>query len=76
MVNAIQKVVSPEEAELEHKRAELDALQGELAQRELELATAAAILAQFEQSYLRIVGARIAKLDELGSQRCRGACLA
>jgi hypothetical protein len=65
MDNAIQKVVSPEEAELEHKTAELDALQGELAQRELELATTMTILGQFEQRYLRIVGARLAKLDKL-----------
>ena len=65
MSHSIQKTLSPEEQELERKRAELDALQGELAQRELELATLVASLGQFEQRYLRIVGVKLAKLDEL-----------
>ena len=58
----------PEEEELDRKREELSVLQSELAQRELELATLAAELRAFEGRYLRIVGARMATLDEIEAE--------
>ena len=57
--------LDPEQRELERKRAELEALQYELAHRELELTTLQATLEDFERRYLRIVGAKLARLDEL-----------
>lgn len=58
----------PEEEELDRKRQELSALEPELAQRELELATLAAELRAFEGRYLRIVGVRMATLDEIEAE--------
>ncbi len=58
-------VETPEERELIRKRAELAALEAELVQRELDLATLHGVLRVFEAFYLRIVGARYAVLDEL-----------
>ena len=68
MAHQIQKALSPEEQELEHKQAELDALKGVLAQRELELTTLDATLRQFQQRYLHIVGVKLARLDELDAR--------
>lgn len=65
--NLIRKQ-TPEERELEKKKAELAALEAELAERELERATLQAELHAFEQRYLRIVGVRYAELDEIKAQ--------
>ncbi|MBI2322112.1 MAG: J domain-containing protein [Chloroflexi bacterium] len=65
MTREIAKRPTPEEAELGRKRAELAALEATLAQRELDLATLQGELQAFERRYLRIVGLRLAQLDEL-----------
>ena len=59
---------TPEEQELEKKKAELAALEAELIQRELDLATFRAELTEFETRYLSIVGVRYAELDEIEAQ--------
>jgi hypothetical protein len=56
---------TPEEREWGAKKAELVKLQQELAQRELELTTLEIDLRTFEAHYLRMVGSRLATLDEL-----------
>ena len=59
---------SPEERELEKKRAELKQIEAELAERELLLATLSGELAAFEKKYLRTVGRKYAELDEVCAQ--------
>jgi len=54
---------TPEERELESKRAQLAVLEAELAQHELDLATLKAELQTFEARYLREVGVLYAELD-------------
>jgi hypothetical protein len=56
---------SPEEEELERKKASLAVLEAQLADRELELASLRADLIHFERRYLRSVGHLYAILDEL-----------
>lgn len=58
----------PEEVELERKRAELAILEFDLVQKELVLANLVADLRTFEREYLRIVGTRLAELDEIEAQ--------
>jgi len=62
------KQPTPEDSELAKKRAELGPLAAILAQRELELATLQVELREFEARYLRIVGVRYTKLDEIEAQ--------
>ena len=59
---------TPEEQELEKKKADLASLEAELIQRELDLATLRAELAEFEGRYLRTVGVLYAELDEIEAQ--------
>lgn len=64
----ISRFKTPEEKELEKKQTELGILEPELAQRELELATLQAELYLFEREYLRVIGTRYAKLDEIEAE--------
>jgi hypothetical protein len=59
---------SPEEQELQRKRAELAALQDSVAQRELDLLTLQREQQVFEAAYLRSVGRAFADLDALIAQ--------
>jgi len=68
MTVRIQLVTSPEDRELEKKKTELASLQQRLAERELDLATLQVELRSFEGTYLRIVGSRLAELDEVEAQ--------
>ena len=68
MTKQIVRVKTPEEEELENKRAQLAGLESQLAERELELATLRAELGAFERRYLRIVGLRYAQLDKLEAE--------
>ena len=68
MEPTITRRLSPEERELERKRAELAAFESQLADRELELATLKADLRAFESGYLRVVGSCLAELDEIEAQ--------
>lgn len=68
MPTALIRKFSPEEQELERKKAELSALESELAQRELDLATLQAELRAFELRYLRTVGMKYAELDKLEAE--------
>lgn len=62
------KSKTPEERELDRKRAELVTLQAELSQRELDLITLQAEIRSFEGRYLRIVGTKYAELDEINAR--------
>jgi len=68
MSTGITRNPTPEEQELEKKKAELAALEADLIQRELDLATLRAELAVFEVQYLRTVGVLYAELDEIEAQ--------
>jgi len=65
MQRELTRCSTPEEKELAQKRAELNSLESQLAERELSLATLRAELNAFEGRYLRIVGARYAELDDI-----------
>jgi hypothetical protein len=56
---------TPEEAELQRKKAQLSALEAKLVQAEVDLATLRSELQTFESRYLRTLGPRFAELDEL-----------
>lgn len=60
--------LSPEQEELEKKKAELAALETELAEKELNLATFQAELNAFEREYMRIIGVRYTELDRIEAQ--------
>lgn len=57
--------LTPEDEELERKKARLAELEAQLADRELERASCLADLVHFEKRYLRTVGRRYAILDDL-----------
>jgi len=61
-------VATPEEEELQRKLVELAAVESELAQRDLDLATLAGELGAFERLYIRVVGSKYAELDKISAQ--------
>jgi hypothetical protein len=64
----IVRVLTPEEAELDRKLAELRELEGVLAERELQLEDTRSSVEAFRQRYLRSVGSRLAELDRINLQ--------
>jgi DnaJ domain. len=64
----IMRNQTPEEQELDKKLSELAKLETKLVQRELDLTTLQSELHPFEASYLRVVGVRLAELDEIKAQ--------
>src|SRR5215510_7071771 len=68
MTTDIIRNQTPEELELQRKLAELASLEVELIQRELDLATLRAELADFESRYIQTVGVLYAELDEIEAQ--------
>jgi DnaJ-domain-containing protein 1 len=68
MENAITTRKTPEEEELEKKLEELAALEAELAQGELDLATLQGELQAFEREYFRLVGVRYTEIDRIEAQ--------
>ncbi len=67
-MNKNHVIKKPEELELEKKISELSALEVEIAQSELELATTNAELNAFSNNYYKIVGERLVKLDNLAME--------
>jgi hypothetical protein len=61
----LEKTLTPEDEELQRKKATLAQLEAQLADRELELASCLADLVHFENRYLQTVGRRYAILDDL-----------
>lgn len=59
---------TPEEEELNRKRAELSEIESKLADRELELANLSGELLAFERRYMQKVGRLYAELDDLDAQ--------
>jgi hypothetical protein len=59
---------SPEEVELDAKRAELSMLQNQLVDKELELATRESTFAEFRQRYLKTVGVKYSELDHIEAE--------
>ena len=68
MASNITRTQTPEERELAAKNADLAALEIQLAQRELDVATLRVELHGFEQRYLRTVGVKFAEIDDLEAQ--------
>jgi hypothetical protein len=60
--------MTPEEIELEKKRAELSTLEDDLALKELDLTTLQVDLEDLRRRYLRIVGVKLARLDGIKAQ--------
>jgi len=65
---SLVKQMTPEEIELEKKRAELSILEDDLSLKELDLATLQAVLEDIRRRYLRIVGVKLAQLDGINAQ--------
>lgn len=59
---------TPEERELKHKRARLAWLEAEMTRQELRLANLRADVLPFEARYMRKIGMRCARLDEIEAQ--------
>lgn len=65
---SLVKQMTPEEIELENKRAELSILEEDLALKELDLTTLRVALEDLRRRYLRIVGVKLARLDDIEAQ--------
>jgi hypothetical protein len=61
----VERRKKPEEQELEQKLCQLVAIEEELVQCELELATSQTELHYFEREFIRIVGYKYAELDQI-----------
>lgn len=68
MNKSIIPTKKPEEEELERKLVELESLKLKLVHKELELNTLQAELHSFELLYLKVVGVKIAKFDDIIAQ--------
>lgn len=68
MEHGIVHKLSPEQEELNRKKAELATLETELAENELSLATFQAELNAFEMEYMRVIGIRYTELDRIEAQ--------
>ena len=60
--------LTPEQEELERKKAELAELGTELVEKELSLATFQAELNSFENEYMRVIGTRYTELDRIEAE--------
>ncbi len=67
-VHSLTKQMTPEEIELEKKRAELSTLEDDLALKELDLTTLQIELEDLRRRYLRTVGVKLAQLDAINAQ--------
>ena len=68
MEHEIIHKLTPEQEELEKKKAELAVLETELAEKELNLVTFQAELSSFENEYTRVIGIRYTELDRIEAQ--------
>jgi hypothetical protein len=68
MHEPVEVVITPEEEELARKLEELNTLTEMLANKELEFETLRNSVASFERKYLRLVGVKYVKLDEIRAQ--------
>ncbi|MFM7189636.1 MAG: J domain-containing protein [Microcystaceae cyanobacterium] len=68
MENSLVVHKSPEDEELERKRAELEALEADLVQKELDLATLQGELHSFEREYLQVISSRYRELERVEAQ--------
>jgi DnaJ-domain-containing protein 1 len=68
MEYGIIRKLTPEQEELERKKAELAELGTELVEKELSLATFQAELNSFENEYMRVIGTRYTELDRIEAQ--------
>jgi len=66
--HSLVKQMTPEEIELEKKRAELLILEDDLALKELDLTTLQVFLEDLRRRYLRIVGVKLATHDDIEAQ--------
>jgi hypothetical protein len=66
--HSLVKKMTPEEIELEKKRAELSILEDDLSLKELDLTTLQAVLEDLRRRYLRIVGVKLANLDGINAK--------
>lgn len=64
----IIRKLTPEQEELERKKAELAELETELVEKELSLATFQAELNSFENEYMRVIGTRYTELDRIEAE--------